>query len=519
MSGDSRARSVIMSFYRDNIPSDVVSAQAEIVNRMRPETCDFMQIKADSRHGAVIDWFLGDSDYDQYFLLDIDAIPLNPMIVPYMLYKAATGSVIGNIQRSNHIQNGRHVFAAPSFMAFSRALWNELGRPSFLETSRADVGEELTFSAETLGVPLELFRPSRVLGDKCWALDGSDDPQYGVGTFFQSAGIEVSFHNFQSRFPREHALFLDVCNAVLGRSRGKPTSAAVPGTDTNAITIITTCKGRLAHLSESLPRMVAQEKADCVVVDYGCPEGAGAWARERFPQVRVVNAEGAEHFNRSRAKNLGASGAQTEWLAFVDADVLLNPDFLGRILPTLSRGRFYRPAPVVPDTWGTCIVSREDFWAVGGFDEAMRGWGGEDDDLYHRLIKLRGCLQETFSADLLQPIEHSDEDRLAHAGDDATRWVSQRANALYLHVKYDLMRTLAQPNLHADLRNQLYQEVRRTVLADAQKGGTTTRIEVSLPTEPEVPLWGWRLKRTWTFELDKLPGVPDSPFETHAVES
>lgn len=219
-------KSIILSYYQDNIPAELVAAQAEIVNRMRPDSCDFVQVKAGAEHGAVIDWFLRDSDCDNYVLLDIDAIPLNQLIVPYMLHKAATGTIVGNIQRSNHLENGRHVFAAPSFMAFSRARWTELGRPSFLPTARGDVAEEVTFAAEARGVPLELFRPHRVLGDKCWALDGSDQPQYGVGTFFHCGGVEVSFHNFQIRFAQSQALFLDVCRAVLERAGGPPARQA-----------------------------------------------------------------------------------------------------------------------------------------------------------------------------------------------------------------------------------------------------------------------------------------------------
>ena len=48
------------------------------------------------------------------------------------------------------------------------------------------------------------------------------------------------------------------------------------------LTLVTTCKARLAHLQQTLPQMMAQTRHDdaggsddvrCIVVDYDCPEG------------------------------------------------------------------------------------------------------------------------------------------------------------------------------------------------------------------------------------------------------
>ncbi len=37
--------------------------------------------------------------------------------------------------------------------------------------------------------------------------------------------------------------------------------------------IITTCKGRLEHLKQTLPAMLAQKDSEVIVVDYSCPHG------------------------------------------------------------------------------------------------------------------------------------------------------------------------------------------------------------------------------------------------------
>lgn len=49
------------------------------------------------------------------------------------------------------------------------------------------------------------------------------------------------------------------------------------------LTYITTCKGRLHHLQETLPLVANQPAISLVVVDYGCPDHAGEWVAKQFP--------------------------------------------------------------------------------------------------------------------------------------------------------------------------------------------------------------------------------------------
>src|SRR5262249_23829435 len=47
--------------------------------------------------------------------------------------------------------------------------------------------------------------------------------------------------------------------------------------DAPRVWFITTCMGRLAALRRSLPTLCGQPNSRVVVVDYSCPEQAGAW--------------------------------------------------------------------------------------------------------------------------------------------------------------------------------------------------------------------------------------------------
>lgn len=243
------------------------------------------------------------------------------------------------------------------------------------------------------------------------------------------------------------------------------------------ISLITTCMGRLSHLRESLPAAVAQPRVQCIVVDYSCPEGAGRWAQETFPAVKVIHAPGRERFNVSQARNLGAQAAEAPWLCFVDADVILAPDFSQTILPLLQPGHFYRPHPIVRELCGTVAVARDAFERVGGYDEMMRGWGGEDRDLYDRL-RLFGQRETAVPAALFRTIPHGDDLRTQNY-DNHDLPLNQAINRVYRQAKLDLMR-LHGGMLEPALRSRLYDDVLRFVSQWQAHGQSTLRLDVHI---------------------------------------
>jgi len=271
------------------------------------------------------------------------------------------------------------------------------------------------------------------------------------------------------------------------------------------LSYITTCKGRLTHLQQTLPRVVNQPDVACVVVDYACPDGAADWVEAHFPMVKVVRVFGVDGFNASHARNLGAQAADTPWLGFFDADILWSPTFSERVVPQLQSGFFYRGQPVTLQTWGSVICHRNDFAAIGGYDEAFFGWGGEDDDLLARLA-MRGCAAVGFPGSLLDEIPHDDDARVRfHAVKD--RRVQHRINMLYIQVKMDLLRLTGGP-LAAELRATLFGEVRRNVIHSSSRGESVATIEVTLPKRlfnpPAVDRKsdGWHLNRKIIYSID-----------------
>ena len=253
--------------------------------------------------------------------------------------------------------------------------------------------------------------------------------------------------------------------------------------------------GRLAHLQQTLGAAAAQPNCSCVVVDYSCPEHCGDWVEQLFPNVTLVRVPDQLHFHPSRARNLGAAAADAPWLCFFDADVILSPQFSERMVPLLQAGNFYVVDPWVRELCGTTICPRLDFQHIGGYDEVFQNWGGEDLDLYDRLLR-RGLRRQTISHDLVQAIVHDDLLRVQHFAVKSSN-VSHVVNTLYRLAKADLTRLLDK-ELSTDERGKLYAEAGQTVQLRLQnRRETQWRIAYRAPDS----LYGQEITCTLIYSL------------------
>jgi glycosyltransferase involved in cell wall biosynthesis len=267
---------------------------------------------------------------------------------------------------------------------------------------------------------------------------------------------------------------------------------ATPGDRPPTIAFITTCKGRLHHLRQTLPTMAAQRPEELIVVDYDCQDGTGAWVEANFPQAKVVRASQPDGgFNVGRARNLGAAAASSEWLFFVDADIGLAPNLTSAMRREIEPGRFYRPllkrGAVTGQAYGTFCCRAEDFAAVEGFDEVIEGWGYEDRDLYER-FGLLGLKQWLYSPELLRIIAHEDDQRHLKRGMRA-RDENEAVNACYARAKREVSRLRGGTgNLPLAERLRLMDSVRR-VVGQWHAAGAKEPLPVRVPVTTTKPLW------------------------------
>ena len=186
-----------------------------------------------------------------------------------------------------------------------------------------------------------------------------------------------------------------------------------------SFSFVTVSRGRLNHIKQTLPHMVAQGASNLIVVDYGCPDATGDWVESSYPGVKVLRVEDDSPFCVARGRNLGANLADSDWIVFIDADILSVPGWHKWMQDNVEVGKFYRQSPIEGkrclETWGTCIISRSDFENVGGYDEIFRGWGGEDTDIYERLI-LNGSKECFFPGEFISAIKHGDDLRAGWYG-------------------------------------------------------------------------------------------------------
>jgi hypothetical protein len=218
--GGYAVKPIIISPYMTNIDPVIVQHQKQAVEHLTKQIT-FVQYLTNKSHGKTMDELIDKAyrlKYDCILFMDIDAIPLSYDAIVNTLVKAHGGTIIGNVQRSNHIQNNEHVFVAPSFMGISPKVWHDLGRPSFEPTFRGDVAEEITYAAEAHNVPYYFYMPISVeaapIEAPNWKLK-TGWPVYGCGTTFADGRKPVSYHAFQISHGRNKENFIAKCQQVM----------------------------------------------------------------------------------------------------------------------------------------------------------------------------------------------------------------------------------------------------------------------------------------------------------------
>jgi hypothetical protein len=219
----------IISIFMKNIDMETVSNQQKVVSKYNQSRYKHYSVLSEASPGYTMDMLIKmaiQNGHDAFMFLDVDCVPLNKTALDEMFDYAKNGFLVGDAQRSNHIDNNQHVFCAPHNITFSLDTWRKIKEPSFSPTYRGDVAEELTYAAEEFGVPLKIFMPKRFdfppirmawedTGEKFWRLaDGM--PVYGVGTTFGTDESDMFYHHYQIFHPGQQEIFNAKCNDILG---------------------------------------------------------------------------------------------------------------------------------------------------------------------------------------------------------------------------------------------------------------------------------------------------------------
>ncbi|QXG74666.1 HAD-IIIA family hydrolase [Modestobacter sp. L9-4] len=210
--------------------------------------------------------------------------------------------------------------------------------------------------------------------------------------------------------------------------------------DLSGCTVVVPTIGRpsLDVLLDALATSTGPRPAELVLVD-DRPTGEPLHPdRPGLPPVRVVRTGGG---GPARARNLGWRTARTEWIAFLDDDVVPDPDWYDQLAADLAalpddvagtQGRVRVPLPedrrptdwergtagLATSSWITADLAyrRSALAAVGGFDERFPRAFREDSDLALRVLDTGSSLTRG-------------QRWITHPVRPVDRWVSARVQA------------------------------------------------------------------------------------------
>ena len=180
------------------------------------------------------------------------------------------------------------------------------------------------------------------------------------------------------------------------------------------ISLIVGIKNRVQHFVQTFPFLISQRgvEYELIIVDFYSKDSLQETFNEEYDKRRETISEDLKQikyirinedlkYNPRKVKNLGAECSEGEKIAFTDVDVFLAMDYLNFWYDKIVEQKSFlatrvqdtseqTPSRISPETnYGNMIVSRKDFYNVGGWDESSNRYGGDDDDIFHRL-KLTG---------------------------------------------------------------------------------------------------------------------------------
>lgn len=218
----------IASIFMRNIDQRTVELQRAVVQKFNKTEIILYHLLTDGSHGQTMTQaidMLKQRGHDAIMFLDIDCVPVSYGAIDYMFRNAYNGKLIGDAQRSNHIENGQHVFCGAHNITFTVKTYETIGKPSFEPTPRGDVAEELTWRARENNIEVETLMPIRYDAppirmawekdsEPYWRLaDGM--PNYGIGTTYGKDGEDMFWHCWQIFHPGQQERFWKKCEELL----------------------------------------------------------------------------------------------------------------------------------------------------------------------------------------------------------------------------------------------------------------------------------------------------------------
>jgi len=190
------------------------------------------------------------------------------------------------------------------------------------------------------------------------------------------------------------------------------------------ISYCTTCKGRLWQLSQTYLKNIQTalneyNNVEFILLDYQSSDGLEEWAKNELRKyvengvVKYVKLMDDLPWHVSKAKNMAHRVASGRILCNLDADNFLGDGFTKKISYEVAAKRAIRLTGH-ESVGGRIAVYKDDFFIIGGYDEAFAPMGYQDVDLEIRLVADGVKVLHLPTGPL--PVGNSDEQRAEFCG-------------------------------------------------------------------------------------------------------
>lgn len=177
------------------------------------------------------------------------------------------------------------------------------------------------------------------------------------------------------------------------------------------LSICTGCMNRDKFIEEALPTWVKIPFKEIVIVDWSSKNPVKDIVdKYQNGTIKLVRVNDKTTYNHSIVSNLKVRLTDSEYVVSADCDVKLKENFLSSF--DIKENEFYTGSNLEANgIFGTCLLKRDMFEKVGGYNEFMAGWGHQDGDLYNRL-KREKYIYKNFTPGTLVHINHSNAVRV-----------------------------------------------------------------------------------------------------------
>ncbi|MDX1613304.1 MAG: glycosyltransferase family 2 protein [Candidatus Promineifilaceae bacterium] len=280
----------------------------------------------------------------------------------------------------------------------------------------------------------------------------------------------------------------------------------------------------MTHLQTNLDSVFAldypADRMEIILVDNDSTDGSVAWVAEQYPPVKIV--QNKQNLGFAAGNNAGAAAATGEWLAILNPDTRVRPDWLQELVrptqqdPAVTSvaskmlnwdgtavdfgdaainfmswgnqpgigepdlGQFQRPKPLLFACGGAMLIRRSVFLEVEGFDPDFFAYF-EDVDLGWRLWLLGYRIVYAPQA-VVYHRHHGSWDSV----NDVKRWVLAERNTLYTVCK----------NYNDDNLSRILPAALLLVLQRAFLDVHADPAYFGLPQLPQLSTWRYYLYQT-----------------------